>query len=128
MAEPQIDSSTRLAVDRTRLAYERTMMAWVRTGISLITFGFSIYKFFQIETAKSVPGNEGVFGSANFALLMIAIGLVALLMATLENRRDLKILKADYPTVHFSRSLARVFAALVSILGILALIAVISRK
>ena len=40
---------------------------------------------------------------------MIAIGLGALLMATLENRRDLKILKADYPTVHFSRSLARVF-------------------
>jgi uncharacterized protein DUF202 len=62
----QVDSNTRLAVDRTRLSYERTMMAWVRTGTSLITFGFSIYKFFQIEIAKSVPTNEGFFGSANF--------------------------------------------------------------
>jgi putative membrane protein len=104
------------------------MMAWVRTGTSLITFGFSIYKFFQIEIAKSTARAEGLFGSANFALLMIAIGLVALLMATLENRHDLKVLNAEYPNIHFRRSLARILAALVSILGILALIAVILRK
>lgn len=128
MVDTKANSSTTLAVDRTRLSYERTMMAWIRTGISLITFGFSIYKFFQIEIAKSTPTNEGVFGSANFALLMIATGLLALLMATLENRRDLNILKADYPNVRVSRSLARVFAALVAILGIMALIAVILRK
>ena len=128
MGDAKVDSSTKLAVDRTRLAYERTMMAWIRTGTSLITFGFSIYKFFQIEVALSAHRKEGAFGSANFALLMIATGLVALLMATLENRRDIKTLKADYPAVHVPHSLARVFAALVSILGILALIAVILRK
>jgi putative membrane protein len=125
---PQMDSGTRLAADRTRLAYERTMMAWVRTATSLITFGFSIYKFFQIEIAKSTPGNEGVLGSANFALLMIAIGLVALLMATLENRHDMKVLNAEFPNIHIRRSLARILAALVSILGIMALIAVILKK
>ena len=46
-AAPQLDSSTRLAVDRTRLAHERTLMAWVRTATSLISFGFTIYKFCQ---------------------------------------------------------------------------------
>lgn len=128
MIEAKADSATKLAVDRTRLAYERNMMAWIRTGVSLITFGFSIYKFFQVEIAKSIPTNRGVFGSANFALLMIAIGLVALLIATLENRRDLKRLKAEYPAVDISRSLARVFAALVALLGVLAFTAVILRK
>jgi putative membrane protein len=128
MVDAKVDRTTKLAVDRTRLAYERTMMAWIRTGISLITFGFSIYKFFQIEIPKSAPGNEGLFASANFAMLMIAMGLMALLIATLENRRDLKTLKTDYDTVNLSLSLARVFAALVAILGILALIAVILRK
>ena len=117
MVDAKVDRTTKLAVDRTRLAYERTMMAWIRTGISLITFGFSIYKFFQIEIPKSAPGNEGLFASANFAMLMIAMGLVALLIATLENRRDLKTLKTDYDTVNLSLSLARVFAALVAILG-----------
>jgi putative membrane protein len=124
----QIDSSTKLSVNRTRLSYERTMMAWIRTGTSLITFGFSIYKFFQIEIAKSTPISEGPLGSGNFAMLMIAIGLGALIIATLENRRELNALKSEYPNVHFPRSLARIFAALVSILGILALVAVILRK
>jgi putative membrane protein len=128
MDDAKVDSSTQLAVDRTRLAYERTIMAWIRTAVSLITFGFSIYKFFQIETAKLAPRNEGAFGSANFALLMIATGLVALLMATIENRRDLKTLRAHYPNVRVPLSLAGAFAALVSVLGIVALIAVILRK
>ena len=103
-------------------------MAWIRTATSLIIFGFSIYKFFQIEIAKLTPRNEGLLGSANFALLMIAFGLVALLMATLENRRDLRLLKAEYPNIDFRLSLARIFAALVSIMGIVALIAVVLRK
>ena len=97
-----MDSGTRLAVDRTRLAYERTMMAWVRTGTSLITFGFSIYKFFQVERAVQLAPRSGqLLGPANFAVLMIAIGLVALLLATLENRRDLNRLKVDFPDMHF---------------------------
>jgi putative membrane protein len=124
----QMSSTTKLALDRTRLAYERTMMAWIRTATSLITFGFSIYRFFQIETAKSAPGNEGVFGSANFAMLMIVTGLTALLIATLENRRDLHALRTEYPDISIPRSWARLLAALVSTLGILALVAVILRK
>jgi putative membrane protein len=124
----QVGSGTKLAAERTRLAYERTLMAWIRTATSLITFGFSIYKFFQIEIAKSTPRDEGLLGSVNFALLMIAIGLAALLMATLENRRDVNVLKAEYPNIHSPRSLARIIAALVAILGIAALITVILRK
>ena len=124
----QLDTNTRLAVDRNRLAYERTMMAWIRTGISLITFGFSIYKFFQIQHESTSTQTEGFLGSANFGLVMIAIGLVALLIAALENRRDMNRLKAEFPDVHISRSLARVFAGLVSLLGIMGMIAVILRK
>ncbi len=48
----EIDTGTRLAVDRTRLAHERTLMAWVRTATSLISFGFTIYKFFEFEMSK----------------------------------------------------------------------------
>jgi putative membrane protein len=100
-------------------------MAWVRTATSLITFGFSIYKFFQLELPKG--SEEGrLIGPPEFALLMITIGLVSLLMATLENRRDLRALRAQYPAT--PRSLARVLAALISILGLAALAAVIFRQ
>lgn len=120
----KVNATTRLAVDRTRLAYERTLMAWVRTAISLISFGFTIYKFFQIE------GNAGrqdrVISATEFSVLMIVFGLISLLMATLEHRRDLNALRAEYPAI--PRSLARVLAALISVLGILALIAVLLRR
>ena len=102
------------------------MMGWIRTATSLITFGFTIYKFFQIELARGAPKRQGLIGPTEFALAMIIIGLLSLLLATLENRRDLKALKAQYP--HTPRSLARVLAALISILGLVALIAIIFRQ
>ena len=96
----KIDATTKLAVDRTRLAYERTLMAWVRTAISLISFGFTIYKFFQIEGAGKQDGVTSAtefsvleFSVLEFSVLMIVFGLVSLLMATLEHRRDLNALR-----------------------------------
>jgi putative membrane protein len=121
-----LDPSTRLAVDRTRMAYDRTLMAWTRTAMSLITFGFSIYKFFQIELDRGVSKSGGLIGPREFALLMIIIGLVSLCLATLEHRRDLRALNAEYPGGR--QPLARVLAALISILGLVALIAVIFRE
>jgi hypothetical protein len=58
-------------------------------------------------------------GSREFALSMIIIGLIPLPVTTLENRRDLNALKMQYPGTR--RSPARVLAALISILGLLAL-------
>jgi putative membrane protein len=119
------DAATNLAVDRTRLSYERTLMAWVRTAISLITFGFTIYKFFQLERGDYRQDNR-LISASDFAVLMIIIGLLSLLMATFEHRRELKALKTQYPDI--PRSLAQVLAVLISILGILALVAVILRR
>ncbi len=119
----KINATTKLAVDRTRLAYDGALMAWVRTAISLISFGFTIYKFFQIEAAGK---QYGVVGATEFSVLMIVFGLVSLLMATLQHRRDLNALRAEYPHVP-PRSLARVLAALISLLGILALVTVLLR-
>src|SRR5208282_4911570 len=121
--EKALDSMT-LAVNRTRLAYDRTLLAWVRTAASMITFGFTIYKFFQFESSRAEhPRPERLIGPTQFALLMIIIGIVALLLATLEHRRDLKSLRAEFPGVH--RTLAGIIAGLVSILGLVALFAVV---
>ena len=122
---PRLDTSTKLAYDRTLLAYERTMMAWVRTAASLITFGFTIYKFFQIEGEKIAQPHR-LIGPREFALLLVIIGLVSLLLATLEYRNNIRIMKTQYPGV--PRSLAMIVAALVSLLGILALIVMIFRQ
>ena len=59
-------------------------------------------------------------------MLMISIGLVSLLLATIQQLRLRKKLKRIYPEAGFS--LATIMAGFISLLGILALIAVILRQ
>ena len=120
-----LPSSTILAVDRTRLAHERTMMAWIRTAASLISFGFTIHKFFQYLKATGV-GHDRLLGPREFGLMMIAIGLLVLLIAAIQQHRDIKALRKNFPSaVPYSQ--ATIVAGLISILGILAFVSVLLR-
>jgi putative membrane protein len=120
---PEVDLSTKLAIERTRVAYERTMMAWIRTAASLITFGFTIYKYFQIQ--RVAPPSERLIGPREFSIILISLGLFSLVVAVWQHRRDVLKLRQYYPET--PRSLASGLAALIAVLGILALIAVIDR-
>ncbi len=120
-----LDTSTRLAFDRTRVAYDRTMMAWIRTATSLITFGFGIYKFFQLELGRGRP-DDRLIGTRGFSLIMVCTGLFALILGTQEHWLNMRALRAECPGM--PRSRAGVMAALVSILGVLAFIAMIFRQ
>lgn len=115
--------STQLAFDRTRLAYDRTMLAWIRTATSLITFGFSVYKFFDIETRGS---RSGLVGPREFGIIMISIGLLSLLLATIQHRSDRTRLRIASPDV--PRSGAAAVAGLIAVLGIFALVLVLLRQ
>ena len=114
-----------LGVDRTRLAYERTLLAWIRTATGLITFGFSIYKFFELQHGEHPPPAR-LLGAREFAILSITMGLAALLLATIEHVAHMRRLRAQ--NVHVPRSLAGVFAALISIFGLFGLFAAIFRQ
>jgi len=121
-ADAKLDINTQLSVERTMLAHERTLMAWVRTATSLISFGFTIYKFFQLEAKDHVAVSQ-VIGPRTFALLMIAMGLFALAVATLQHLANTRKQREDYGVTR--RSLAGLVAGLISVLGIVAMVAVI---
>lgn len=122
------DASVILSVDRTRLAYDRTLMSWIRTATSLITFGFSIYKFFQIEAQRSAVVNTRMVGPREVAIMMIVIGLISLLLATIAHSRELRALKADYPNAKIPPSFARLIAGLIAILGVTAFAVAVFRQ
>ena len=126
MAAITSTTSTDLAIDRTRLAHDRTLMAWVRTSASLISFGFTIYKFFQYMKDQGQPVQERAFGPPQFALFLIAIGLIALVLATLQHRHDMKVMRTHYK--HVPYSMATVVGALVAILGVITFGAVVFRQ
>ena len=121
---PRLDRNTMLSYDRTRLSYERTMLSWVRTGTSLITFGFAIYSFHRITSRDT---SSYLIGSHQFGLLMVTIGFVALLLATLEYGRNVRVLSTQYTDIPQSR-LPAALGLLISNLGILALIVMIFRQ
>jgi putative membrane protein len=118
--------TTQLAMDRTWLAHERTLMAWIRTSTSMISFGFTIYKFFQFEQGRNTPAMRGLLITPrDFALIIVGIGLIALLIATIQNRIEVADLRKHLGSG--KRSLAVLVAALVSVFGILVLIATVLR-
>lgn len=121
---PPLDTATELALARTRAAYERTMMSWIRTATSLITFGFSVYKFFQLENPGRLQAR--LIGPRQFAFVLVSLGLLSLVLAIVERRHNVRALGVESSPTH--RSLATLLAIIISILGILALIAMIFRQ
>jgi len=119
------DTGTKLAVDRTRLAYERTMMAWVRTATSLISFGFTIHKFFEYRVQQGAIPPDRILGPAEFGGIMIATGLAALIIASIDHRRSINELRAAYGPM--PRSAAAAIGVLITALGGLALLGVLFR-
>lgn len=101
-------------------------MAWVRTAASLISFGFTIYKFFQYLRDKGETSEGRFFGPRVFAMMLIAIGLISLLLATIQNRREMRIMRKHYANVPYS--LATLVGGLVAILGVVTFVAVALRQ
>jgi putative membrane protein len=119
-----LPDATELALERTRLAYERTLLAWMRTAIALISFGFTVYKFFQyLHESGQVPPTPRLFGPRQFAMLMIGFGLMALLLATIEHRHNIRSLRKRFGNVPLS--LATVFSSLIAILGLIGFVSVV---
>src|SRR4029077_4369562 len=120
----QPDPRVQLAFERTFLAYERTRIAWVRTALSLISFGFVIAKFFQYLREKQGE-TATVLSPRAIGLVMITIGLVGLILANWQERQALKALRERCPGL--PTPISGAMAALITLLGVLALIGALLR-
>lgn len=123
-ASEPLPSTNELALERNRLAQERTMLAWIRTAVSLISFGFTIYKFFDFYREAHEQSGR-IIGPRGFAIIMIAIGLVALLRVVAQRWWEVHI---EHRIDVERRSPAAIVAALVGVLGIMAMLATIFRQ
>jgi putative membrane protein len=111
--------STDMAVDRTVMAADRSLMAWVRTGLSLITFGFTIYKFLEYSREHLLASGE-VPGSVSspkvIGLFMIGVGILSLVLGTVENVTTIRGLRERHEFKHPRYAL--LMSAILTIFGI----------
>lgn len=125
-ANPTLDQSTHLALQRSFLATERTLMAWIRTSISMIGFGFTLAKLFQSLAGANVlirgPAGE-VWTAEGVGMLMISLGTFALVAAVFDHRRELKQLRSVGLETRYSLTMA--VASVLAILGLMLLVSLV---
>jgi len=122
------DERTSLAVARTVLALDRTLMAWIRTATSLISFGFTIYKFFQAMPRDPAAAHH-MLSPRQVGMVMIALGVGGLIMATIEYRNQMKHLQQQFANYGpFHRSIAAALATIITGLGALGFVLVFLRQ
>lgn len=119
-----MDEGTRLAIENTFLAQERTQLSWVQLALALISFGFSIAKAFQF--LHDAQGDRSpVLSASTVGILMIAIGLAALALATVQHRKSIRALRIRCPGLPGSN--ADILSVVIVALGIVALVGAVLR-
>jgi len=117
---PAVDQA-KLALERTFLAHERTLMAWNRTATSMITFGFALYKFFFfLHEGKPPTEMQQVFGARTYGVIIMAVGVLVLVLATVQHQQQMKILRRMYPEAPMSLSL--LLGTIMSAVGVVAFV------
>ena len=112
-----------LARQRNRDAAERTLMAWIRTCLSLISFGFGLDKI--VAAINSRPGGgapHAQLGVRMIAVAFILTGVLAMITATHQHRRNLRRLLRDDFTYSERPSIATATAVMLSLIGLAALL------
>ena len=101
-------------------------MAWLRTAIAMITFGFTLYKAIQYARQLGIKRTGALLSASSFALFMIIVGLVALIIATIQHIRYARAMRAvdlELPVFSVATLLALLFASV----GAFALISAVLR-
>ncbi len=128
-------ASNHFAWINTRLGLERTFMAWIRTAVSLIGFGFTIVQFFQRLQGMDASSGRVMRAETprNLGLALIATGVGALVISSLQYRRMIRYLgsppyaaiafEADHPI----RTPVFIAAIVLTFIGIAAFVSVFFR-
>ena len=114
-----------LAKERSRDAAERTLMAWIRTCLSLISFGFGLDKIIAaIDRAAASGDVQAQRGVQLVAAGFVLTGVLAMVGATIQYRRELRRLHHNDYVYRDKPQLAAATAVLITLIGVVALLLV----
>jgi len=120
-----VNLTNELAKQRNRDAAERTLMAWIRTCLSLISFGFGLDKIIAaIDRAAASGDVQAQRGVQLVAAGFVLTGILAMVGATIQYRRELRRLHHNDYVYRDKPQLAAATAVLITLIGVVALLLV----
>jgi uncharacterized membrane protein YidH (DUF202 family) len=113
------------ALARTAYSSEQTLMSWIRSALSLCTFGFSIAQFFRfLEQQGAAGAEEAASEPRQFGISLIVVGVVVLVMATIEHFLRIRELKTKGLPSDYGSMLPICSAAALIALGLTAFLTI----
>lgn len=94
-----------LNLEKYRIVLERLQMNWLQWNITCMLLGFGIYKFYY---SRVISGADPIGGSINgwhIGIVMISVGLVSLIAATIQHKTNVTKLKLQFEAMQYSISL-----------------------
>jgi putative membrane protein len=79
------ESEADLNIERTMLAAERTLLAWIRTAITMIGFGLTLLQVLMMLVASGGIYDAHSKAPVNLGLALTALGLFALIGASVQH-------------------------------------------
>lgn len=104
---------------RVFFAAERTLLAWNRTALALMAFGFAIERFGLFLKMLSPPPSPAPDTLMSFWIgtALVTLGSVAAVLATLQYRKVLKLLRPIEIPSRYWANLPAVITLAVAVLG-----------
>ncbi len=107
-----------IGFERVRLALERLQLAWLRTAITFVALGFTAYRYYLSRVEDGKEQLLSYLNGSGIGKFLIFVGLLGLLQATLQHRKNCAKLKIHYPTMPYSISLVQSYFVLAFTLGL----------
>lgn len=119
---PKNNGKDKLRLERHRIALEKLQLAWMKITLALSALGFTSYRFFheRVEAGKSLLFEP--FNGRSLGIVLVSLGILGLLQATLQHVRNYKALKIQDKRLGYSVALVQSVILLLLFLAVLVII------
>ena len=91
--------------EKYRIVLERLQLNWLQWNITCMLLGFGVYKFYYSRVTSGADPIGATINGWHIGIIMISVGLVSLLAATIQHKTNVTKLKLQFETMQYSISL-----------------------